>query len=71
VGDYRNLHDWDVCAGHLLVVEAGGHVGGLDGTPILYDGSGSSLRGRGLLASNGQVHEAALAASAAAGLVPS
>jgi 3'(2'), 5'-bisphosphate nucleotidase len=65
VGDYLTLHDWDVCAGHLLVEEAGGRVTDVRGEPIVYDGSGASLRGRGLLASNGRVHAAALRALAA------
>jgi 3'(2'), 5'-bisphosphate nucleotidase len=62
LGDYLTLHDWDVAAGHVLVTEAGGRVTSIDGDPIRYDGSGKSLRGRGIVASNGGVHEAALAA---------
>lgn len=61
LGDYLTLHDWDVCAGHILVEEAGGRVTNIDGRPIRYDGSGRSLGGRGILASNGLVHPAALA----------
>jgi len=65
LGDYLTLHDWDVCAGHLLVEEAGGRVTDIGGDPIVYDGSGASLRGKGLVASNGRVHAAALRALAA------
>lgn len=62
LGDYLGLHDWDVVPGHLLVEEAGGRVTNVDGEPIRYAGTGRSLAGRGLLASNGHVHDAAVAA---------
>lgn len=65
LGDYLTLRDWDVAAGHVLVTEAGGRVTNVDGEPIRYDGSGASLRGRGLVASNGAVHPASLEAIAA------
>lgn len=65
LGDYLTLRDWDVAAGHVLVAEAGGRVTDVDGGAIRYDGSGGSLRGRGIVASNGGVHEAALEAVAA------
>lgn len=65
LGDYLTLRDWDVAAGHVLVTEAGGRVTSVDGEEIRYDGSGKSLRGRGIVASNGGVHEAALEAIAA------
>lgn len=64
LGDYLTLRDWDVAAGHVLVTEAGGRVTSIDGEPIRYDGSGKSLCARGIVASNGGVHEAALAAIA-------
>ena len=69
LGDYLGLHVWDVAPGHLLVEEAGGRVTDVDGGAIRYAGTGKSLRGRGLLASNGHVHQAALAAFAT-GTVP-
>lgn len=65
LGDYLTLRDWDVAAGHVLVTEAGGMVTSVDGDPVRYDGSGKSLRGRGIVASNGGVHAAALDAIAA------
>lgn len=65
LGDYLTLRDWDVAAGHVLVTEAGGRVTNVDGEAIRYDGSGRSLRGRGIVASNGRVHAAALDAIAA------
>lgn len=61
LGDYLTLKDWDVCAGHILVTEAGGTVTSVDGDPIVYDGSGKSLKGRGILSTNGPLHAAALA----------
>jgi 3'(2'), 5'-bisphosphate nucleotidase len=55
VNDYRNFHDWDVCAGQVLVEEAGGKVTLLDGGPIIYGGKKAKQRD-GLLATNGKVH---------------
>ncbi len=60
LGDYLTLKDWDVCAGHILVTEAGGTVTSVDGEPIHYEGTGKSLRGRGILATNGTLHPDAL-----------
>jgi 3'(2'), 5'-bisphosphate nucleotidase len=70
LGDYLHPHDWDVCAGHLLVEEAGGRVSDLTGREVRYDGSGTSCGGRGLLASNGLVHDAALAAVVSGAVTP-
>jgi 3'(2'), 5'-bisphosphate nucleotidase len=61
LGDYLTLKDWDVCAGHMLVEAAGGAVTNVFGDPIHYYGSGKSLRGKGLLATNGRLHGPALA----------
>ena len=61
LGDYLTLKDWDVCAGHILVEEAGGRVTNVDGLPIQYEGTGKSLKGRGILATNGRIHDACLA----------
>jgi 3'(2'), 5'-bisphosphate nucleotidase len=58
---YPNFNDWDICAGQVLVEEAGGRVCGLKGQEIHY-GRGRGQQRDGLLASNGRVHEAALAA---------
>jgi 3'(2'), 5'-bisphosphate nucleotidase len=57
---YPEFNDWDVCAGHILVEEAGGRVTTLDGTPLRYGSEGNKQRG-GLLATNGQLHDAAIA----------
>jgi 3'(2'), 5'-bisphosphate nucleotidase len=57
---YDAFHDWDICAGHILVAEAGGRVTGLAGQELVYGLPGAWQR-HGLLASNGLLHEAALA----------
>jgi 3'(2'), 5'-bisphosphate nucleotidase len=59
---YPNFHDWDICAGHILVEEAGGRVTTLRGDPVTYGHSASASQRHGLLASNGAIHERALAA---------
>jgi myo-inositol-1(or 4)-monophosphatase len=45
----RNLSSWDVCAGIVLVNEAGGRVTRYDGSPVQIDG-------REILATNGHIH---------------
>jgi 3'(2'), 5'-bisphosphate nucleotidase len=53
---------WDVAAGALIVQEAGGKVTDLDGKELDF-GAGRTLRhNRGVLASNGRLHTAALRA---------
>ena len=47
------LHPWDVCAGNLIVEEAGGHTSDFRGGPAVGDG-------RETVASNGAVHDAVL-----------
>jgi 3'(2'), 5'-bisphosphate nucleotidase len=59
VNDYAGFHDWDVCAGHVLVEEAGGRMTLFDGSPVAYGGAGSRQR-RGMIASNGRVHDEAV-----------
>jgi 3'(2'), 5'-bisphosphate nucleotidase len=58
---YPNFNDWDICAGQVLVEEAGGKVSGLTGQEIQY-GHGRGQQRDGLLATNGRIHPAALAA---------
>jgi 3'(2'), 5'-bisphosphate nucleotidase len=58
---YDAFHDWDICAGHLLVEEAGGKVTGLAGQELRYGLPGAWQR-NGLLATNGLLQEAALQA---------
>jgi 3'(2'), 5'-bisphosphate nucleotidase len=56
---YETFYDWDVCAGHLLVTEAGGRVTDLGGGAIAYQAADFSQR-KGLLATNGLLHDAVL-----------
>ncbi len=58
---YPNFHDWDVCAGQILVEEAGGRVTTRSGRELIYGAADAGQRD-GLLASNGVLHEQALAA---------
>jgi 3'(2'), 5'-bisphosphate nucleotidase len=60
---YDAFHDWDICAGHLLVTEAGGQVTGIKGEELRY-GLPDAWQKSGLLATNGTLHAAALAACA-------
>ena len=55
---------WDTCAPEAVLVGAGGAFSDLDGAPIDYTSVDLVLR-RGLVASNGALHEATLAAIAA------
>ncbi|MFW5965649.1 MAG: inositol monophosphatase family protein [Halodesulfurarchaeum sp.] len=52
----RRVNPWDSIAGAFLVRQAGGTVTDIDGNPWRYDS-------RGLVASNGAVHDAVLAAA--------
>jgi 3'(2'), 5'-bisphosphate nucleotidase len=56
VNHYPNFHDWDICAGHVLVEEAGGRVTTLRGQAIRYGSSNADQR-LGLMASNGVLHK--------------
>jgi 3'(2'), 5'-bisphosphate nucleotidase len=47
---------WDTCAPEVLLVEAGGRITDLDGSPLRYDAPALKNE-RGLLASNGIVHD--------------
>jgi 3'(2'), 5'-bisphosphate nucleotidase len=57
--EYRE-HIWDQAAGALLVEEAGGRVTDLEGRPLDFSMGRQLIRNRGVLASNGHLHEAAL-----------
>jgi myo-inositol-1(or 4)-monophosphatase len=58
-------NEWDICAGTLLVEEAGGRVTALDGTPLVFN-QPSPLR-PGMIASNGHLHAGLLALIAEVG----
>jgi 3'(2'), 5'-bisphosphate nucleotidase len=60
---------WDTCAPEAVLVAAGGRFSDLDGAPIDYASPDLLLR-RGMVASNGPLHEAVLAAVAAEGDAP-
>jgi myo-inositol-1(or 4)-monophosphatase len=47
-------NEWDICAGVLLIEEAGGTVSHLDGQPVRFNQAKTLLQG--LIASNGQLH---------------
>jgi 3'(2'), 5'-bisphosphate nucleotidase len=51
---------WDQAAGSLLVQEAGGQVSDIEGRPLDFTTGRRLLRNKGLIASNGLLHEAAV-----------
>jgi 3'(2'), 5'-bisphosphate nucleotidase len=59
VGLSTRFHAWDLCAGHLLVAEAGGRMTTADGRPIVYEACGTVA---GVLAAPPQLHGQVLAA---------
>jgi 3'(2'), 5'-bisphosphate nucleotidase len=59
VNDYPEFHDWDICAGEVLVVEAGGTVTEYTGEAVRYGLAGAKRRS-GLVASNGRLHDEAV-----------
>lgn len=59
LNDYTAFHDWDICAGHILVSEAGGKVTGLHGQVLQY-GLPGAWQKFGLVATNGKIHAEAL-----------
>lgn len=61
---YERFFDWDICAGHILVTEAGGRVTDLGGGEICYQAADFS-QWKGLLATNGWIHDEAIAKLAA------
>lgn len=56
---YSKFADWDICAGHVLVTEAGGKCTELLGNPLTY-GKEQFKQAGGLLATNGTIHDAAV-----------
>lgn len=59
--DYREKV-WDQAAGSIVVEEAGGRVTDLDGKPLDFSHGRTLATNRGVVATNGLLHEAALAA---------
>ena len=64
--DYREKI-WDQAAGSLIVDEAGGWVTDLDGKPLDFTAGRTLADNRGILATNGHLHPAALEALRAIG----
>jgi 3'(2'), 5'-bisphosphate nucleotidase len=58
---------WDQAAGAIICEEAGGRITDLDGRPLDFTRGRTLAANRGVLASNGHLHAAALAALRAAG----
>jgi 3'(2'), 5'-bisphosphate nucleotidase len=65
--DYREKI-WDHAAGTLVVEEAGGIVTDIDGKPLDFTHGRELVFNRGIVASNGRLHQAALAAIATLGV---
>lgn len=61
LNNYLAFHDWDICAGHILVEEAGGQITGLMGQELHY-GLPEAAQTQGVLATNGRLHRTAVAA---------
>jgi 3'(2'), 5'-bisphosphate nucleotidase len=57
--DYREKI-WDQAAGALILEEAGGKISDLDGKPLDFSAGRTLANNRGILASNGLLHNAAL-----------
>lgn len=58
--DYREKI-WDQAAGSIVIEEAGGRITDLDGKPLDFSQGRTLARNRGVLATNGHLHEAVLA----------
>ena len=59
--DYREKI-WDQAAGSIMVEEAGGHITDLFGVPLDFTTGKLLTKNFGVLASNGRLHQKALAA---------
>jgi 3'(2'), 5'-bisphosphate nucleotidase len=64
--DYREKI-WDQAPGALVIEEAGGRISDLDGKPLDFTAGRWLRHNRGVLVSNGHLHQAALAALHAVG----
>lgn len=58
--DYRE-RIWDQAAGSIVVTEAGGRITDLDGRPLDFSQGRTLAKNRGIVATNGRLHEAILA----------
>jgi 3'(2'), 5'-bisphosphate nucleotidase len=57
--DYRE-RIWDQAAGSIVVEEAGGRISDLDGKPLDFSQGRTLAKNRGILATNGHLHDALL-----------
>jgi 3'(2'), 5'-bisphosphate nucleotidase len=57
--DYREKI-WDQAAGSVVIEEAGGRITDLDGQPLDFSHGRTLARNRGILATNGVLHDAFL-----------
>lgn len=64
--DYREKI-WDQAAGSIVVEEAGGRITDLDGNPLDFSHGRTLAANRGVLATNGHLHDATLVALKAIG----
>ncbi|MBD1825788.1 3'(2'),5'-bisphosphate nucleotidase [Cyanobacteria bacterium FACHB-DQ100] len=62
--DYRE-NIWDHAAGAIIVEEAGGRVSDMHGKPLNFSTDAQLIENRGIVASQGEIHDAVLAAIAA------
>jgi 3'(2'), 5'-bisphosphate nucleotidase len=60
----RKENTWDHAAGAIVVEEAGGRVTDLYGKPLDYSFGVKLINNQGIVASNGAIHEAVIAAIA-------
>ena len=61
IASSRPFMIWDHCAGTALVEAAGGRVSDVDGSPLDFS-QGLSLANRGIIVSNGAIHDRVVAA---------
>jgi 3'(2'), 5'-bisphosphate nucleotidase len=57
--DYRE-RIWDQAAGSIIVEEAGGRITDLDGQPLDFSQGRTLAKNRGIVATNGHLHDALL-----------
>lgn len=57
VNPYTHCSSWDTCAPQIILQEAGGAITDMHGLPLRYDVAKTTKHGRGLIASNGTMHD--------------
>ena len=57
--DYRE-RIWDQAAGSIVIEEAGGRITDLDGKPLDFSHGRTLAKNRGIVATNGHLHDAVL-----------